>query len=191
MGDDTSDDRRRLLPARWWRPRPVVAVLLRCSGVVVLLTALYYLAPLDHGFGVVTVGALFTGLLLFGCVIAWQVSAITRSEHPRLQALEALATAVPLFLLLFSSTYYLLSLNRPGAFSEPLDRTDALYFTVTVFATVGFGDIVPTTTGCRALTTVQMIADLIVVGLVVKLLFGAVQIGLSRNPPGGEGRNDL
>ncbi|MEU8776232.1 potassium channel family protein [Streptomyces sp. NPDC048606] len=186
MGDDGSRERR----GRWGRALPLVGHLLRSLGAVVLLTALYYLAPLDYGFGVATVAGLLGGLLVFGWVVVLQVNAIARSRYPRLRAVEALATAVPLFLLLFSATYFLLSRSAPEAFTEPLSRTDALYFTMTVFATVGFGDIVPTTGGGRVLTTVQMAADLIVVGLVAKLLFGAVRIGLSRHTPGGPGRSD-
>ena len=120
------------------------------------------------------------GLLAFGALIAWQTVAIIRAEHPRLRAMEALATAVPLFLLLFSATYYLIAKERPSSFSETLSRTDALYFTVTVFATVGFGDIVATSETTRVLAIVQMIADLILVGVIAKLIFGAVQLGLER-----------
>ena len=36
-------------------------------------------------------------------------------------------------------------LDRSIPFSETFGRTDALYFTVTVLATVGFGDITPVT----------------------------------------------
>ncbi|MEU8497804.1 potassium channel family protein [Streptomyces lavendulae] len=155
-------------------------------GSPAVLTALYYMAPLDHGFSDVSFGALLGGLVLFGALVAWQASAISRSEYPRLRAVEALATAVPLFLLLFSASYVLLSIGNPQSFSEPLDRTGALYFTVTVFATVGFGDIVPTTPTGRVLTTLQMVADLVVVGIVAKVLFGAVRIGLTRRPGGYE-----
>ena len=45
-----------------------------------------------------------------------------------------------------------------GNFSQPLNHTDALYFTVTVFATVGFGDITATTEAARLVVTGQMIA---------------------------------
>ncbi|MFD0355803.1 potassium channel family protein [Streptomyces sp. NPDC127110] len=160
----------------------VLGHLLRAAGSGVLVTCLYYAAPLDYGFGAVAVAALAGGLLLFGCLIVWQVKAIARSARPRLRALEAMGTAVPLFLMLFSATYFLLSRDRPGSFSEPLSRTDALYFAVTVFATVGFGDIAPADGTGRALATVQMVADLVVVGLVAKVLFGAVETGLSRRP---------
>ncbi|MFD3542557.1 potassium channel family protein [Streptomyces sp. NPDC058662] len=164
---------------------------LRSAASAAVLTALFYVAPLDSGFGALTLLCLALGLLLFGGLVAWQVSRIANSRHPRLRAMEALATAVPLFLVLFASAYFLLSAQLPESFTEPLSRTDSLYFTVTVFATVGFGDIAATTQAARALTTGQMIADLIVVGVVAKVLFGAVRVGLRRrgeapaDPDGG------
>ncbi|MCX4692335.1 potassium channel family protein [Streptomyces sp. NBC_01408] len=160
--------------------RLLVGCLLRSTASIVLLTALYYLAPLDDGFGVLAVVLLVLGLLLFGGVVVHQAAAITRAEHPRLRAVEALATAVPLFLVLFAATYFMLAVEIPQTFSERLNRTDALYFTVTVFTTVGFGDIVPLTETGRALATVQMVADLIVLGVIVKALVGAVRIGIRR-----------
>jgi hypothetical protein len=68
----------------------------------------------------------------------------------------------------------------PQSFSEPLGRLDSLYFTVTVFATVGFGDIVPVTSPARAITTVQMVGDLVLVGLVAQVIVGAVRRGMQR-----------
>jgi hypothetical protein len=67
-----------------------------------------------------------------------------------------------------------------GAFSELLGRTDALYFTITVFATVGFGDITPKTDLARVATMVQMLGDLLVVGLVLQVMVGAVKAGRQR-----------
>ena len=63
-----------------------------------------------------------------------------------LRAIEALAAAIPLFLLVFAAAYVKLDSTQAQAFSEPLSRTDALYFTITVFSTVGFGDITPSPT---------------------------------------------
>ena len=58
-----------------------------------------------------------------------------------------------------------------------LTRTDSLYFTVTVFATVGFGDITATSQVARLIVTAQMILDLIVLGLGIRVFLGAVQRG--------------
>jgi hypothetical protein len=96
-----------------------------------------------------------------------------RAARPR--AIEALATSVPLFLLLFASAYVVMAKLSAGNFSQPLTRTDALYFTVTVLATVGFGDITAKTQTARLVVTAQMIADLVVIGLAIKVIVGAVQ----------------
>ena len=68
-----------------------------------------------------------------------------------------------------------------STFSEPLDHTSALYFTITVFSTVGFGDITPRTDAARIVTSIQMLIDLAIVGIVVRLLVSAAKIGLARN----------
>ena len=91
-----------------------------------------------------------------------------------------LAAAIPLFLLLFASTYFLMAKAQPGTFTESLTRTDALYFTVTIFATVGFGDITAVTQTARVVTMVQMLLDLIVLGLLIRLVLSAVQTSQQR-----------
>ena len=45
-----------------------------------------------------------------------------------------------------------------ASFTEPLTRADALYFTVTVFSTVGFGDITAKSETARVVLIVQMLA---------------------------------
>ena len=68
----------------------------------------------------------------------------------------------------------------PNAFGVPLSRSSALYFTVTVFSTVGFGDITPKTDVARLVVTVQMLADLAVVAVVIRLILGAATRGVDR-----------
>jgi hypothetical protein len=87
---------------------------------------------------------------------------------------EALATSVPLFLLLFASSYVVMAAMSAGNFGERLTHTDGLYFTVTVFSTVGFGDITPKTQAARLVVTGQMIANLVILGLAIKIIVGAV-----------------
>jgi hypothetical protein len=115
---------------------------------------------------------------------------VLRSEYPGLRAVEALASAIPLFLLVFAVAYLLMADADGGAFSEPLSRTDALYFTITVFATVGFGDITPRTDLARVATMVQMLGDLLVVGLVLHVMVGAVKAGLQRRAAASAGVPD-
>lgn len=181
----TADDPPRyadLEPRR--RRRLLLRAVLRATVTPVVLLVLYYSLPLDHSVGVPEVLWFLAGFLVFTAAVAWQVYSITRSAHPRLRAIEAVSTVVPVFLLVFAGIYFLLDARLQDSFTEPLSRTDSLYFTVTVFATVGFGDITAKTTTARVLVTLQMIGDLVVVGLVAKLFLGAVQIGIRRTSSG-------
>lgn len=162
------------------RKRLVVASLLRAGGSVTLLTAVYYTVPLDRPLNPATWIGFGLGLVAFAAVIAWQVRAILASDVPRLRAVQAVAVGLPMLLLLFASTYLRISHDAPDSFSEALGRTDALYFTVTVFTTVGFGDIAPRSELARILTMFQMLTGLVVVGLVAKILLDAVQTAVRR-----------
>jgi hypothetical protein len=145
-----------------------------------LLVALYYLLPMDRQLTGITAVVLVGSLVAVIALFAWYIRSIVRSPHPRLRAVEALATTLPLFLLLFSATYYLLEKTEPGSFTQPLTRTNALYFTVTVFSTVGFGDIAAVSEAAQLTTTVQMMGDIVFVGVAARIVVGAVQAGLRR-----------
>ncbi|MEV0244293.1 potassium channel family protein [Streptomyces sp. NPDC050674] len=160
--------------------RAAVSALVRTLLIAVGLVAVYYVLPLD---GRATSGdsvVLACGLLLVTVVFWWEVRAIVTSSHPRLKAVEALGTTLALFLLLFAGAYYLLEHNTPGSFSEPLTKTDSLYFTLTTFTTVGYGDIAARSQTGRVLTMVQMTGGLLLVGVAARILAGAVQTGLRR-----------
>ena len=83
---------------------------------------------------------------------------------------RALAITVPLFLLLFVADRFLMAQADAGNFERAsLTRTGSLGFTITVFATVGFGDISATSQAGRVAVMVQMILDLVVLGLLVRV----------------------
>ena len=119
--------------------------------------------------------------------MVWQVRKITRSRYPGVQAVEALGLIVPLFLLMFASTYFVMERASAAAFTQPLTRTDALYFTVTVFSTVGFGDISPKSEAARVVLIVQMLGDLAILGAGIQVLLQAVQRGRQQRPDTGGG----
>lgn len=71
--------------------------------------------------------------------------------------------------------------------NEPLSRTSSLYLTLSVFATVGFGDITAAVDQSRAIVAIQMVLNLIVVGVGTKVIVTAVQWSRRKNLAG---RND-
>ena len=167
-------------PAPAARRRLVAVSLLRAGASVTALVVVYYLVPLDRPLQPATLIGFGLGLAGFAAVIAWQVRAILTSDVPRLRAVQAIAVGLAVLLLLFASIYLRIAHENPDSFTEPLSKTDSLYFTITVFATVGFGDITPRTELARIITMIQMLTGLVVVGLVARILLGAVQTAVQR-----------
>ncbi len=154
-----------------------VEVLSALSSVLVigLLFAAYALAPWDRARNLSAVGQLVLWLIVLVVAVLWQIRAVLRSTHPWLRAVAGAALSVTLLLLPFATTYATLSSADPSMFTQPMSRIDALYFTVTVFSTVGFGDIAPVSEPARVIVTVQMLADLVLIGIIVKVLVGVAQ----------------
>jgi hypothetical protein len=147
---------------------------------VAVLLLVYFLAPLDRPLDLVAWIEFGIGLLAFALILTWQVRAILHSDQPRLQAMQTVAVGLPMLLVGFAAAYVIIAANVPDSFTEALSRSDALYFTVTVFATVGFGDIAPRSEVARLVTTIQMLTGLVVVGLIAKVLVGAVRLAERR-----------
>jgi Ion channel len=163
------------------RRRRIVLGLLRAAAVTAVLVAGYYLAPLTRLSDVPLALCLLVSLIALTATASWQLKAVVRARHPAIRAVQALATTAPLFLLLFAASYFLMAQADAHSFSvHPLTRTDTLYFTVTVFSTVGFGDISAASQAARLLVIVQMILDLLVLGLGIRVYLGAVQRGRDR-----------
>jgi voltage-gated potassium channel len=169
-----------MLPAEAHR-RDAVAWTARTVAALVFLLVAYYQAPLDQPL-TATTGLLFAGsLLLLALALVVQVRAILFSETPVLRAVRTLVIGMPMLLVVFAATYVTIDGQQSGSFSEPLTRTDGLYFTVTTFATVGYGDITPVTELARVVVTVQMVVGIIAVGLIAKVVLGAVNLARARN----------
>ena len=158
-------------------------VLVRVLAQATVMVALYYVAPLDR-LGSLPIGVtLATAALILAGTSVWQIRAILDSSRPTVRAIEAFSAWVPLYLLMFASGYYVLARDDLANFSSHvLTRTDSLYYTVTVFTTVGFGDITATSQTARLIVTLQMILNLVVLGLGVRLITGAVRVSKARHP---------
>jgi voltage-gated potassium channel len=166
----------RELPAAK-RRRLIFWAALRSVLIAAVLVVLYYLLPLDRRWDSDTAVRLLIGLVVVAGVVVWGVRFIAGSRYPGMRAAEALALALPFFLL---------ERNSAASFTQPLTRTDALYFTVTVFSTVGFGDITAKSEAARVVLIVQMLADLVFLGAGLRVLLGAVQRGRERRSQTGD-----
>ncbi|MFZ0322973.1 MAG: ion channel [Actinomycetes bacterium] len=155
----------------------LVHSLLWTSISVFACLALYFAVPVRGEERPVWQALLLLGaaIVLFGLFILRQVKHILRADHPVLRALQGLVAAIAVFLVTFAFIYLTLSTESVQSFNQPLDRVSALYMTVTVFSTVGFGDLVPVSDTARSVAMVQMLLDLVFLGAVVKILAGVAQ----------------
>ncbi|HEY8320109.1 MAG TPA: ion channel [Amnibacterium sp.] len=161
--------------AGWYRWRAVVVVA-RLVVVVAVLLLVYIEAPWEGRLDL-SLGAQLLGWLAVLVVVIWlDVRSVLRSRRPWQRAAEGAVLSIALLLLPFASAYVLLQQNDAASFSQPLTRVDGLYFAVTVFSTVGFGDITPVTETARVLVTVQIVVDLLLVGVITKVLLGVAQL---------------
>ncbi|GLY71234.1 metal transporter [Amycolatopsis taiwanensis] len=147
----------------------------RPLATVTVLLVIYYVLPADRRLDTWTLVQLVLELVLVVAVIGWQVRRIMRSPYPAIQGIQALAFVIPLFLVIFAYAYYVLEHELAQSFTKPLTRTDALYFVVAVFATVGFGDIAAVSQAARLLVIIQMVGDLLLLGGVLRVIVTAVQ----------------
>jgi voltage-gated potassium channel len=163
------------------RRRAMLGAAASITSAWVVFMAVYYLLPIDSRFEGTVIVRLVLGVALFVSLLWWQIRRVLRSDLPRVRAAEALGSAIPLFFTVFATTYLSMAVASQSTFSQPLNHTKALYFTVTVFATVGFGDITPRTDPARLLVTAQMLLDFLVLGVVARLLVQAANISLRRD----------
>ena len=144
----------------------------------VLLFLVFFIEP-SKGFGSTRPTLmLVAGIAMVTAMLYLQYRQITSAQFPMVRATVAICIVVPFFLVVFSMMYLAMSASVPSSFSQHLDHIRALYFTITTFSTVGFGDITPTSDPARMVVSVQMLLDLVVIGVGVRLLFNVAKVGM-------------
>jgi voltage-gated potassium channel len=144
--------------------------LLEALAMIVALVVVYYALPLAGRWWYV--GVAFGAATLIGVVplTVRQARRILVSPRPLLDTARAIAVLLTVIILGFAGTYYGLDAHSPGEMHGMETKTDAVYFSVVVLATVGFGDIVPTGQVARVVTTVNILCNLASVAIAVKVV---------------------
>src|SRR5687768_11625946 len=135
----------------------------RTAAAVLLLSTAYAVLPLRGEYW--WVGALVGGLILLTIapLAVLRIKRVLVSDRPAIEAVEALVLLLTMLIVGFAAVYY--ALNRTAPQLGGLEtRVDAIYFTVTTFSTVGFGDITADSQVARALVSLQILFDIVFIG---------------------------
>jgi voltage-gated potassium channel len=156
--------------------------LARSTALVIGLIVAYSALPLRGGKW--WIGAVVGVVAILGTLplTVKRVHAVRNAEQPILVAIEAIALLVTMLVLGFSALYFAMD-ARQEQFEGLSTRLDAVYYTVTTLATVGYGDIHPTGQTARFVVTMQMLMNLAFVGIVVRVLARAAQVARGVEPP--------
>jgi hypothetical protein len=154
-------------------PHDLLVMLGHTTVVLVLLTAGYYLLPMRRPWPepVNVARTALTAAAAAGLVWAFRFQARrSRTQPDKYLRIQWLLSALYVLVLGYALAYSVLDRLDPAQFAGIADRTDALYFSVTVLGTVGFGDVHATATVSRILVTTQMLVNLIYIGTALRLL---------------------
>lgn len=152
--------------------------------VTAALSALHMWAPVNADEGLHPAAGLVFVLAAFTGFIAYTVRRIHRDGLPEIRAVESLTLSAVWLVYAFSSLYLSMSVLTSGSFNEQLSPVSSLYFTVSVFTTVGFGDIHPDTDLARGIVTVQMVLGFILIGVGARILFAVGRRAAGSSGPG-------
>jgi voltage-gated potassium channel len=163
--------------------RVVLRMLARGMLPLVVVTVLYLVLPeVAVRRSIVVAVAFVLGLagaivLIIRQVIAYRSAAASGSAR-----LMGLLVAIYLAVLFFALTYNQLAVADPGEIDGLQTRVDALYFSLTIVSTVGFGDIHAAGQAARAVVSLQMAFNLLVISLAVAAVRDAGRPAVAPRP---------
>lgn len=147
---------------------------LRSMVAFAAVTLFYYAVPVrdleSGGAWTLTVIALLVAVALLGWVITHQVARQLRAGDETTVRMQSLLLLIYLVVPLFALGYFVIQEHTGNQFAGLVTKTDALYFTMTTLATVGFGDVHATGQLGRVLVTIQMAFNLVFIGTLASVL---------------------
>jgi voltage-gated potassium channel len=125
-------------------------------------------------------------LVLLASLVRQQRSAPSGAEV-RIEWIVLVAYAV----IAFFALVYVHLAQRPGQFVGLDDRIDALYFTVSTLATVGYGDVHPTGSAAQVVVTTQIFFDVTFLAFAVRVIGPSILPGRADPAVGSPSPGDV
>ena len=166
----------------WAERSPVGRQLLALAGMVVV----FYSAPINTQETTARTAFAVLLTLLGVAALAWAITAqLKRQLRSRSEDVRSLLMLLVLVAMVFALGFYALEEHSPAQIQGLDTRTDALYFTVSTLATVGFGDVHAVGQLARGLVILQLVFNVTFVGALVSTVAQSLR---NRAPQPGGGR---
>lgn len=160
--------------------RELVSTFLRTAGLILLISFILSRTPKEQNFqSVGVIVGMFVVAAIYIMFFLRSVRAVQKSKFPNIRAGEAMLSSGILLLAIFASIYSGMSLQDSEAFTEALTPFSSMYFSLTILATVGFGDIAPVTVPARSVAMAQMVLDLVFIGVLVRVFTNVAKRNLA------------
>ncbi|MGH3303094.1 MAG: potassium channel family protein [Streptosporangiaceae bacterium] len=155
-------------------------------GLAVVATAVYFVLPIPGRMREASWAVLFScGVVVLGVLILLAIRRLLlATEGVRIRGLVLLLVLSVLYFSWCDDSVAVL----PGQFAELHTKIDALYFTVSTLTTVGFGDVHAAGQLARAAVTIQIVFNLVFIGLAAGIVSGFLRSRARRRlEPGHDG----
>jgi hypothetical protein len=156
------------------RADPLVRMLGHTTVVLALLTLAYYVLPLrldrDDAWQWGRLATSVIALVVLGSFLRRSLRRSSRVQATSFVRIQWLLSLLYLLVLAFALLYAAVAVRSADQFVGLENRTDALYFSVTIVATVGFGDIHASGTLAKVVVTAHMLFNLVYLGTALRML---------------------
>lgn len=133
----------------------------------VAVLVFYFVVPVDAERA--PVGVLAGVVLSVAALAAAVVIVAVEARGARRLSGWHLVLVLEVVLVVFSFVYFLIADDHPQEFAGLVTRLDALYFSTTTTATVGFGDVHAEGQFARGVVTLHMVFNIVFIAAVVNL----------------------
>ncbi|MFN8017458.1 MAG: ion channel [Acidimicrobiales bacterium] len=135
----------------------------------IALLALYFVIPFDGSHWIAGAALGIAAALAVLPLTFRRLTRIRTSDFPVREALQAVSMIASLVIVAFAISYYSIADGTNG-FPGIHTKLDAIYFTTVTTATVGYGDITPTSQTARAVVTGHILLNITLIGASFRLL---------------------
>jgi voltage-gated potassium channel len=143
--------------------------------ILAAVVVVYFVVPVSRELQRGTVIRILVAIVVLALLVAAVVRQLRLHIDDQDRRVDGLIVSITMVMAVFSLCYFTLEQRDAGQFGDLETRLDALYFTASTAATVGYGDVHAVGQAARALVLVQIVFNVVFIGTAVALLSSRIR----------------